>query len=82
MAKGKKTGGRTAGTPNKITSAFKTAVLTVYDELGGNTALLAWAQGNPTEFFKICARLIPHEVIGPGDGGAHLIKQIVDEHRP
>lgn len=61
-----KTGGRQVGTPNRITAAFKEAVVIVYDELGGHDAFTAWAKENPTEFYKICARLIPGEM---RDGG-------------
>lgn len=77
--------GRRKGSVNKTTRAFKEAVLCVFNDLGGNAAFLAWAKGgrgrNLTEFYKICARLIPHEVVGPGADGAHVIKTIVDEHR-
>jgi hypothetical protein len=53
--------GRRKGSQNKATKAFKHAVLAVYAELGGNAAMLAWAKKYPTEFYKVCARLIPHE---------------------
>lgn len=59
--------GRQRGTPNKVTKAFKEATLRVFDRLGGDDALLKWAQGNPTEFYKIAARLIPHEVSHSGE---------------
>ena len=62
MSKGVKTGGRTKGTPNKITAAFKDAVKTVYEDIGGNGAFAAWAKDNPGEFYRIAARLIPTEV--------------------
>jgi hypothetical protein len=80
--KGERRGGRVKGTPNKITAAFKTTVLTVYGRMGGDDTLLAWAAENQTEFYKICARLIPHEVIGAGEDGSHVIKTIVHEHYP
>ena len=54
--------GRQAGSPNKITTAFKDAVRIVYDDIGGHPAFAAWARENPTEFYKIAARLIPSEV--------------------
>lgn len=63
-----KSGGRIKGTPNKVTSAFKTAVLNVFNENGGEGWLSRWAMENPTEFFKIAARLIPQEITGK-DGG-------------
>jgi hypothetical protein len=57
-----KTGGRQAGTPNRLTGLFREAVLHVYQGLGGHTAFLAWARENPTEYYKIAARLIPGEM--------------------
>lgn len=77
--KGRKTGGRVKGTPNKLTTAFKTAVLTVYQGIGGDDAFTAWAQENQTEFYKIAARLIPTEVSGP-DGDAIPLKTVVEHH--
>jgi hypothetical protein len=59
--KGQKTGGRQVGTPNKITTVFKDAVRTVYEDIGGHAAFAEWAKNNPTDFYKIAARLIPTE---------------------
>lgn len=75
MAKGKKTGGRVAGTPNKTTRAFKSAVLDAFNSttLGGVNGLIDWAKDNRTEFYKIAARLIPTEIVGPGDDGEHKV---------
>jgi hypothetical protein len=64
MARGRKTGGRQAGTPNKVTGAFKTAVLEVFHRKGGADWMETWASSNETEFFKIAARLIPTELAG------------------
>lgn len=61
MTRGLKTGGRKAGTPNKITTAFKGAVQLTYDAIGGHAAFADWAKTNPTEFYRIAARLIPTE---------------------
>lgn len=74
--------GRPKGSPNRITRAFKEAVLEAFHQLGGTDGLAAWGRKNRTQFYQIAARLIPHEVVGPGGKGEHLIKQIVDEHRP
>ncbi len=54
--------GRPKGTPNPLTRAFREAVMTVYHGLGGDAAFLEWAQANPSDFYRICARLIPQEV--------------------
>lgn len=75
-------GGRPHGSKNKLTIAFKSALLDVFQATGGSQAMTVWARKNRTEFYRIMARLIPHEVVGPGADGAHLIKTIVDEHQP
>ena len=63
---GQKTGGRQVGTPNKVTAIFKDAVRAVYEDIGGNTAFAEWAKENPTEFYRIAARLIPTEMASQG----------------
>lgn len=72
--------GRKAGTPNKVCKAFKAAILEAFNDprMGGTEGMIAWGVDNRTEFYKIAARLIPTEVVGPGDKGEHLIKEIVD----
>lgn len=67
MAKGYKTGGRQHGTPNKLTRAFKDAVQIAYGAIGGDKAFATWAEANPTEFYKIAARLIPQEMRESGN---------------
>jgi hypothetical protein len=71
-----KTGGRQTGVPNRLTGAFREAVLFVYDGLGGHAAFLEWARENPTEYYKIAARLIPAEM--RDDGGGKQVTVIVD----
>lgn len=56
-----KTGGRQAGTPNKTTVTVKAALLEAFEKLGGIDSLVAWATANPTEFYKLLARLLPFE---------------------
>lgn len=73
MAKGVKTGGRTPGTPNKITAAFKDAVRTVYEDIGGHKAFAAWAKDNQGEFYRIAARLIPTEVSMSATAGLTVV---------
>lgn len=62
MAKGKKTGGRVAGTPNKSTTAVKTALIDAFERLGGVTALVDWGKSEPTEFYKLWAKVMPTQV--------------------
>ena len=73
MAQGHKTGGRQRGTPNKITRAFRDAVQVAFDAIGGDEAFAAWARENPTEFYRIAARLIPTELTGSEKGGVTVI---------
>ena len=54
--------GRQAGSPNKITTAFKDAIRVAFDDIGGRRAFADWARANPGDFYRIAARLIPAEV--------------------
>lgn len=69
-----KIAGRKKGTPNKLTRAFREAVHRVYDSIGGDDAFSKWAKGNRTEYYKIAARMIPTEIVGPGPDGQHKLE--------
>ena len=62
--KGEKTGGRQAGTPNKLTATVKEVFTTVFTELQTDSEvnLKEWGKNNPTEFYKLCSKLIPAAV--------------------
>lgn len=77
MAKGRKTGGRQKGTPNKLTASAREAFQHAFAQMGGEAALVTWGKANPTEFYKLFARLIPTEVTGPD--GKPLNIQIVNQ---
>ena len=62
MAKGKKTGGRQKGTPNRLSMSVKNAVLETFANLGGVEHMTGWAEENPSEFYRIAARLIPQQL--------------------
>lgn len=47
MARGRKTGGRTKGTPNKTTMLAKEAIEAAAVGLGGTDRLIAWAKEDP-----------------------------------
>lgn len=68
MAAGKKTGGRTKGTPNKISSGVKSNIIAVFDKIGGRDAMAAWAEENKTEFYRLYSKLLPTEITGEGGG--------------
>lgn len=51
--------------PNKLTANAREAFQMAFDAVGGGRALSVWAAENPTEFYKLFARLIPTEVSIP-----------------
>jgi len=65
MAIGKKSGGGSRkGRPNKLTKSVKEAFEIAFNELQGDSEanLTNWAKENPTEFYKLAAKLIPTSV--------------------
>ena len=82
--KGERPVGRAKGTPNRLTVTLRAVFEQTFLELqkrkrkrgpDGKTtdgmpavALLDWAQENPGEFYKLAARMVPHEIAGPGGG--------------
>lgn len=79
MAKGVKTGGRQAGTPNKLTQTAKEAINYAANALGGGERLVKWAKENPKNesafWTAIYPKLLPLQVTGEG-GGPVVITQI------
>lgn len=59
---------RTVGAKNKLPQAAKENIAAVFVRLGGTAEMAEWAKENKTEFYKIYARLLPHEVTGEGGG--------------
>ncbi len=78
MALGKKTGGRSKGTPNKATANAKAAIEAVFTGLGDADALEAWARSDPDNmkafYVSIWPKVLPLQVNGAGDNGEHLHK--------
>lgn len=68
--------GRKKGVPNKLTRSAKEAFAHAFDSVGGAPALAQWANENPTEFYKLYARLIPAELEASVKG---LIVKVVRE---
>lgn len=79
--KGTRYGGRQKGTPNKLTATAREAFSLAFQGMGGVEGLTKWAQANPTEFFKLYARLIPVEHVGEGGTGpiATVVKHIYEQ---
>lgn len=80
MARGRKTGGRQKGTPNKrtikTTIAVKEALAAAFVELGGVPALVQWGGENRTDFYKIWSRMLPTEI--KSADGMPLVVKIID----
>jgi hypothetical protein len=75
----RKTGGRRKGTSNKSTALVREAILAVFSDLqdgggGENGHLLQWAGANPTDFYKLAAKLLPLQVTG--DNGGPVVSRI------
>lgn len=64
MAKGRKTGGRVKGTPNKVNAALKDMILTALDDAGGVQYLKQQAGASPTAFLALIGRVLPMTVAG------------------
>jgi hypothetical protein len=83
----KKIGGRTKGTPNKLTTSVKEAVQLAFDslQLDSKANLKTWGKENPTEFYKLAAKLIPTDLKADLTSKGNELKQwtinIVDEHK-
>jgi hypothetical protein len=67
MAKGIKTGGRTKGTPNKVTGDLKEMILTALDKKGGVNYLMQQADANPNAFLTLVGKVLPMTVAGDPD---------------
>jgi hypothetical protein len=76
--RGERRGGRTKGTPNKLTASAKQAFALAFDSIGGVEAFAVWATENRTEFYKLYGRLIPTEVNGPNGGELAIVVRYED----
>jgi len=64
MAVGKKTGGRTKGTPNKMTATLKEMILEALNRKGGVTYLVQQAEASPTAFMTLLGKVLPTQIQG------------------
>lgn len=69
MAKGIKTGGRTIGSGNKANLSMKQTVEQTlrWLQTQPRSNMRDWAKENPTEFYRIAAKLIPTQITGDND---------------
>lgn len=75
--------GRKKGEPNKLTRTVKDVVSAVFNELQEMKAgkpvypgahMQYWALEQPTEFYKIAAKLIPTEIAGKAELTLQIVK--------
>ncbi len=63
-----KLGGRKKGTPNKLAKTTRESILNVFDKMGGEDAMLAWAQDNPNDYYtKLLKATLPTTHAGSKD---------------
>lgn len=67
MARGFKTGGRRAGTPNRITADVRGAIVAAFEGVGGVEYLKAQATSNPQAFMTLLGKVLPLQVSGDPD---------------
>ena len=74
--KGKKTGGRGKGTPNKVTGDIKQMIRDALSEVGGVDYLKTQAKSNPTAFLGLIKSIVPRDVNVGGQTDNELIIKI------
>lgn len=82
MAKSSTSGqGRPKGVPNKITSTVREAFERAFEALQSNdkAKLEVWARGNPTEFYKLAAKMIPSDINANVKATLQVITGVPDE---
>ena len=57
-----KAGGRQKGTPNKVTTSLREAIMHAFDTVGGEAYLVKVANKNPQVFCVLLARILPLQV--------------------
>ena len=62
-----KTGGRKAGTPNKLTVGVKDAILKAFNEVGGTSYLKKVAEENPAVFCQLVGKVLPLTLAGDSE---------------
>lgn len=64
--------GRPKGSLNKTTRSAKEALEAAFEGMGGVPQLLAWAQSDPGEFYKLWAKLLPKDLEVSGKNGGPI----------
>lgn len=56
--------GRPVGAKAKTPTSVKENIICVFTRMGGTAEMAKWARKNPTDFYKIYAKLLPMQVTG------------------
>lgn len=80
MAKGRKTGGRRKGTPNRVTGDLRALILGALEDVGGRDYLVHQARENPHVFVALLGKVLPRDL--NLSGGLKLEVNLVGVHRP
>lgn len=80
MAKGRKTGGRQKGTPNKLSATLKETILEAAQKAGGENGMLGYlsvqATANPTAFLSLLGKVLPMTVAGDPDNPLQQVTEV------
>lgn len=79
-----KTGGRSAGTPNKITRTIKEGFILAFELTGGAKELAEWAKrsdANRRAFYAICGRFIPIDITSNGESIVQYVSKVDTQGR-
>lgn len=76
--KGKKTGGRSKGTPNIVTAELRGMIEQALHEEGGVTYLRTQAQDNPTAFLALVGKCLPKDMNVKADVSVQVREQLIE----
>lgn len=77
---GQRFGGRTKGTPNKLTADIKAAIERAFDAVGGAAYLKRVAEEDPRTFCTLLGKVLPTQVTGdPENPVEQVIRWARDE---
>lgn len=76
-------GGVSKRGPQRAGVAAKEALLGAFERMGGEAGLVRWGKKNPTEFYRIWARLLPREdnVNVTAVGVEELLRQLDEQDK-
>lgn len=68
--------------PKKLTVQARDALWKVFHELGGKEHMRKWALDNPSDFYRLFARLVPQATELTGEDGGPLKHEVVNVALP